>query len=148
VLRLLALLCFVKAITSTVVPLLYIINAQSLALRFVMTSVLVKSVVLVPLAMAGGAVGVAAGVLAIELLWAVTATVYLFQRFGGCRLQWVVAVKAAIAMTAAAFIAVVIFPDGGLPAAIVAPIAYVPLTAASGAVRLHDVHVLLGRRVA
>jgi hypothetical protein len=91
---------------------------------------------------------VAAGALGIELLWAVTATVYLFQRFGGCRLQWLVAVKAAVSMTAAALMAVLLFPDGGLAAAVAAPMAYVPLTVFSGAIRLHDVHLLLGRRAA
>jgi O-antigen/teichoic acid export membrane protein len=148
VLRVLAVLCFVKAITSTVGPLLYIVGAQSLALRFVVTSVVIKCVVLTPLASAGGALGVAIGSLGIELLWGVTATVYLFQRFSGCRLQWLVAIKSATAMAAAAAIAVLIFPSGGLPAALTAPMMYALLVALSGTVGISDVHLLLGRRPA
>jgi hypothetical protein len=92
--------------------------------------------------------GVAIGSLGIELLWGVTATVYLFQRFSGCRLQWLVAIKSATAMAAAAAIAVLIFPSGGLPAALTAPMMYALLVALSGTVGISDVHLLLGRRPA
>ena len=148
VLQLLAVLCFVKAITSTVGPLLYIVNAQRQALRFVVTSLTIKSVVLLMTASRFGAAGAAAGALAVEIVWAVPATVFLFERFSGYRLRWSVPLKAALAMTLAAAATRLALPEGGLGAAIGAPLLYATFAAALGLVRVGDAHLLFRRSAA
>ena len=145
VLRILALLCFVKAISSTLGPVLYVVHAQRQALQFIAVAVAVKVVVVAALAARFGYVGVAVGALGVELCFGVLPAVSLLQRFTGYRLRWTTTLKVVMVTAVAAGVPWQV-STGGLSPALLAPVLYVPLAFLSGAVRLSDVRALLGRR--
>ncbi len=70
-LRILACLCFVKAITSTVGPLLYVVDAQKQTLQFIVIAVLAKLAALMVLAPQFGYLGVAFGALGVEICFSI-----------------------------------------------------------------------------
>ena len=133
VLRLLAMLCFVKAITSTVGPLLYVVHAQKQTLAFMCAAVAVKAGVLALLAPRFGYMGVAFGALAVEICSSIIPAVTLFQKFSGYRLNWVVSLKTMAAIGAAALISRWLTQGNPLASAALGPLLYAPLIFLSGA---------------
>jgi O-antigen/teichoic acid export membrane protein len=144
-LRVLALLCFFKAISATVGPVLYVIHAQRHALWIIGLATLVKIAVVAPLVPPFGYMGVAAGTLFVEVCFAVVPTVLVVQRLTQYRIKWLVPLKVAVIAAAVAAAAYFLVPGDGLLAAIVAGLLYVPLVFAARAVTMSDVRTLLKR---
>jgi O-antigen/teichoic acid export membrane protein len=142
VLRILVLLCFVKAVTSTIGPILYIVHAQRNLLRFIAVTMAVKLVVICLLARPFGYLGVAVGSLVIEVFLATLPVVYLFQRFSRLHIQWHIPLKIA-AIALAAGLAPRLLSINGLSAAIAAPLLYTPAVFFTGAVRFADLQMIL-----
>ena len=144
-LRLLSLLVFFKAITSTLGPVLYVVHAQRHTLLFIAVAVAMKAVVIAALASRFGYLGVAMGALVVEFFFAVVPTVFLLRLHGGLHLHWTVAAKVAIAIAAAVGCTAYLLPGASIAAAVVAPVVYLALCAATGALRLADVRLLVRR---
>lgn len=145
VLRVLAVLCFVKAITSTLGPILYVVNAQARALQFIAVAVAAKLATLLVLAPRFGALGVAAGAGAVELAFATIPSVYLVRKLTGARLQWGVPLRVVSVSVLSIVVAVTAAPTSPFLSFVGAPALYVPLVFAIGAVRMEDVLRLLDR---
>jgi hypothetical protein len=104
-----------------------------------------KAVVVASLAIHFGYLGVAIGALAVEFCFSVVPTVALLRIHGGLHLHWSVGARVALCAAAAAALTWWLLPATGIVAAIVAPAAYLALTAATGALRIADVRMLLRR---
>jgi O-antigen/teichoic acid export membrane protein len=144
-LRILSLLVFVKAISSTLGPVLYVVHAQGQTLAFIAVAVVMKAAVIAFLAVKLGYLGAAIGALAVEFCFSVIPTVFLLRIHGGLRLRWWVAIRVALAVAAAAAATMWLLPGSSLAAALMAPCIYLVLAAATGALRIGDVRLLLRR---
>lgn len=147
-LRVFAILCFVKAITSTLGPVLYILKRQKQALQFIAIATGVKAVVVAALIPRYGYMGVAYGSLAIETCFAAVPAMILLRRYAGFHLRWFVPSKVALITLAAAGAPLLFISVGSFAAAAVAPIVYVPLLFMSGVVRASELRLLLRARKA
>ena len=145
-LRILAVVCCVKAISAIAGPVLYAVHAQKQALQVVVAAVVVKAAVLVPLIPQFGYVGAAFGVLAVESCLSAVAALYLVRRFAGFRWRWNVPLKVALVAVASALAVRLLLATHGFQAALAAPILYVPSVFLSGALRWEDVRSLLKRK--
>jgi O-antigen/teichoic acid export membrane protein len=132
-LRVLALLCFVKAISSSVGPVFYVVKAQRMALQFIAFAVVLKVAVIAVLAPRYGYMGVAYSALVVEACVA-AAAVILIRRAVGYRVRWNIILKVASIAAASAVVPWFVFSRSGFPAAVTAPLMYVPLVFVSGAV--------------
>ncbi|HEX5129359.1 MAG TPA: polysaccharide biosynthesis C-terminal domain-containing protein, partial [Usitatibacter sp.] len=144
-LKLLSLLLFVKAVSATLGPVLYIVRTQRQTLLFVSVAVLMKAAAIALLVLQMGYLGAAVAALAVEVVFSTLPTIYLLRRHGGLRLDWGVCVRAAIATAAAIAATSALVPGSSLAGAVLAPVAYLALVAAFGALRLADVRLLLRR---
>lgn len=143
VLKVLAVLCFVKAITSTVAPVLYVVKAQKQALQFIAFAVVMKGIVIAALAPRFGYMGVAFGAVAVESLFATVPAVFIFQSRTGYRLRWNVPLKVAGIVVMAVVVPRFFVGSGGLAAACIAPALYVSLAFLFGAIRPSELLSLL-----
>lgn len=142
-LRLLALLCFVKAISATVGPLLYAVGAQERALRFIAAAVVAKLAFVVALTLALGAVGAALGALLAEIAFAAVPSLVVLARAGGVALRWSVPARVVALALAAALVSALAFPAGGAAAAIAPPLLFLCAGLAARLVRLAELQALL-----
>jgi O-antigen/teichoic acid export membrane protein len=145
-LRILASLCFVKAITSTVGPLLYVVDAQKQTLRFIMVAVVAKLATLMLLAPPFGYLGVAFGALGVEICFSIIPAVRLFRRFSGYRLSWSAASRTLVVIVAAGSIAHAVAGGSYFTAAVVGPALYTPLIFLSGAASVSELQSLVRLR--
>ena len=143
VLRVLALLCFIKCISSAIGPVLYVVHAQAQALQFIVVAVLVKAATIAVLAPRFGCVGVAFGALAVEIGCSGIPLIYLMRRRAGYRVQWTVPAKAVLITLVTAAACRLLLSGHGLMAAVLAPALYIPLLFLTGTVRLSDLRWLL-----
>jgi O-antigen/teichoic acid export membrane protein len=98
VLRVLALACFAKAITTTLGPVLYVTGSQAYALWVIGAGTLVKAGLLLVVVPRYGALGAALSLLAVEVLVGLAPTVLLVQHFTRCRLDWTPALRVILAL--------------------------------------------------
>jgi len=145
VLRILAAMCFVKAVSSTIGPVLYIVKAQKQVLGFITAALVVKTFVAAIMAYLYGFMGTAAGAMAVDIFCVAAPSIYLVQRLAGYRVRWRVPLKVLGSALVASVVAILLAPQQGLAAAILAPIVYVSLVFAGGAVRMVDIQLLLKR---
>jgi O-antigen/teichoic acid export membrane protein len=143
VLQVLSILCCVKALTATFGPVLYVVNGQRYALRFIAVALVVKVMVLTLLAPRFGALGVALGSLGVEICFAAVPSVVLVRRLAQFRPHFTTAAKAGAVTLFASAVAWAADPHGGWAGAVLAPTVYVPLVFALGAVRREEVLSLL-----
>jgi O-antigen/teichoic acid export membrane protein len=147
-LRIFALLLMVKAVTATVGPVLYVLHAQRLALRFIVVAVAVKCVVVLAVAPRYGYIGVATAALVVECLFAAIPSVAILQARSGYQVQWGVPARLMAVTVSATALALWLLPGGGLGAAVAAGSLYLPFAFSSGAVNTSDLKLLLNRRAA
>ena len=145
VLQILALLCFAKTISSALGPVLYILQAQSRVLQFVVLSVVVKAGVCIFLAPRYGALGVAYGAVAVELCLTAVPAMLLIGHYSGCRLNWLVPLKVFAITLVAVAVARFLPSPRGLLAAFAAPIFYTLFAFLVGAASLANLRLLLHR---
>ena len=145
-LRMFALLCFVKAITSTVGPVLYVVKAQKKALQFIAIALLVKAAAVAAVAPRFGYLGVISAALVVELCFSTVPVVYLVQHLAGFRIQWRTILKIAM-ITAAAALTPRLLSVSGLPAAIAAPAIYILLAFVTRVMNLSDIRSLVTRSI-
>jgi O-antigen/teichoic acid export membrane protein len=143
ILRILAFLCFVKAITGTIGPMLYIIHAQRRMLYFIVVALVVKLGVLALLAARYGALGAACGALAVELFFATIPASVVFARASGHSLNWTVPAKTLGAAVGVAFLVRSGFSSGGIATAATAICLYLPIVFVLGAVKPMEIQWLL-----
>jgi O-antigen/teichoic acid export membrane protein len=148
VLRVMAVLCVIKAITSTLGPLLYVVHAQKSALRFIAVALVAKAAVLLAVAPRFGAIGVAWAAVALEIGCALIPSAVLIRRYTGYRVRWSIPARVTLAMFASAALASLAAPHTPLAAAVLAPVIFVPLVLLSGAVRTSDLKLLSPRGAA
>ncbi|MEP7262515.1 MAG: oligosaccharide flippase family protein [Usitatibacter sp.] len=144
-LRLLSLLVFIKAISSTVGPVLFVVHAQRQTLFFIAVAVAMKALVVAVLVARFGYLGAAVGALLVEAAFGAGPTLYLLRRHGELRLRWGVTLKVALAIGVAAAAAAALLPGSSLAAAALAPAVFVAGAAALGALRMADIRLLLRR---
>jgi O-antigen/teichoic acid export membrane protein len=141
-LRILALICLAKAISSTLGPLLYIAGHQTNVLQVVGVAVVAKAVIIASVASRWGYLGVAGGVVACDFVFATLPLVFLVRKFCGYRVQWSVPCKIVASTLASAGIALLL-PGSAVVAAIAAPMIYTPLALLTGAAKRSDLEILL-----
>ena len=144
-LRLLVLLVFIKAISSTLGPVLFVVHAQRQTLFFIAVAVAMKAMAIAILVGQVGYLGAAIGAIMVELAFGAAPTVFLLHRHGALRLRWGTSIKVAIAIATAAAATAALLPGASLAAAVLAPLAYLAVAAALGALRIADVRLLLQR---
>lgn len=142
VLQVLAIVCFMKAVTTMLGPLLYVVHAQTQALKFVGVALVAKAGLTAILAPRFGSVGVACGTIAADL-WTAVSSVYLLRKYTGYQIRWATPLKAVVIALAAGGISRLLLPANGLLEAAAAPAIYVPLAFLSGAVRISELRSLL-----
>jgi O-antigen/teichoic acid export membrane protein len=147
-LRVLAVLCFIKSITSTLGPLLYVVHAQKSALQFIAVATVVKATAVALVAPRWGYMSVAWSAVVVELMFAVVPTVWLLQRFTGWRIGWGVVLKVPASMAIAAGAAWWMAQQNALAGAVIAPLLFVPLAFLTGAVQTNDLRQLAARGTA
>lgn len=145
-LRVLAVLCVIKALTLTLSPLLYVIDAQQAALRLITVAVVAKVCVLVPLAAGFGAMGAAGAAIAVEITFITLPLFVLLTRRTGWRCSWRVPARVA-AIAAVSIAAGSLLPEGAV-AGLAAAGCYAVLVVVTGTVRLRDARRLLAPRAA
>lgn len=146
-LRLLAVLCVVKGVSTALGPVLFIVHAQNTALRIVVCALLLKATAVGLLVPRFGYRGAVLGALAVELGFVAGPLLFRISRITGYRVRWTIPAKCLAAAALAAVTVRLVSPAGGLAAAVMAPVLYVPLACLTGAVRVSDVRTLLsGRR--
>jgi O-antigen/teichoic acid export membrane protein len=123
-LRILGVLVFVKSLTGTLGPVLYIVHAQKHALAYISFATLVKLVAAYFLAVNFGYLGIAIGAVAVEVLSALVPTLYLLHAKGGFSIDWKVPRRAAAFAAATGWAAHAADPSGGLVAVLLAPAIY------------------------
>jgi O-antigen/teichoic acid export membrane protein len=133
VMRVLAVLVFFKAVAATLGPVLYIVGAQTGALKFIARALVVKALAIWLLVSQVGYLGVAVAAVLVELLFAALPTVRLLQARSPWRLAWArpLRIAAVTALSAALALAV---GGGGVVSVLLAPLLFVPLAWVGGAV--------------
>lgn len=142
VLRVLAVLCLVKAIPSTVGPVLYVVRAQTKVLQFILAALVAQAIVMVLLAPRFGYMGVAYGALAVETFFGAVPTIYFLQKLADFRVQWTIPIKAIVTTLFAALVPRLLGIHG-LACALLAPVFYGVLVFLIGAVRVSEVRSVL-----
>jgi O-antigen/teichoic acid export membrane protein len=135
VLRVLALLCFVKAISSTVGPVLYVTGAQRHALWITGVAALAKSAALLALVPRYGAMGAAVASLVVEIVAGLIPNLLVVQHFARCRLRWTLLGKVVVALAVSHGAIWLLGIAGSLPGSFVAAGLFTLLAVASGALR-------------
>jgi O-antigen/teichoic acid export membrane protein len=135
VLRVLALLCLVKAVTSTVGPVLYVTGAQRHALWVTGLATFVKATALILLVGRYGAMGAALGSLVVEVVAGFLPTLLVVQHFARCRLRLTVFAKTVCALVIAHGTTAMLGLEGRLAGGITASGLFVVLALLSGAFR-------------
>lgn len=146
VMRVLALLVFVKAVAATLGPALYIVDAQRQVLVFIARALLVKAVVVGLLAGPYGCLGVAAAAVLVELLFAALPTVRLLQQKSPWRGRWGMPLRITAVVAASAGAAHGLGDGGGAGSALVAALIYMPLSFAAGVISRPRIAALLAAR--
>ncbi len=144
-LRLLSLLVFIKAISSTLGPVLFVVHAQRQTLFFIVVAVAMRAVAIALLVGRFGYLGAAYGAILVELAFGAAPTVYLLRKYGELHLRWTASLKVALAIAAAAGASAALLPGASLAAAALAPIVFLAGAAALGALKIADVRLLLKR---
>lgn len=147
-LRLLSVLCFLKSITSTLGPVLYAVQAQNQALRFIVCAVLAKASLMVVLAPAYGYMGVAIGALVVEVLAGVIPTAVMVRKYAGYRVHWLCPAKIFAIMAVAGSVPRLILPPGSWMAGGVALLMYGALAILTGTFRPAELAALIKERKA
>ncbi len=146
-LQILGVLYFVKAVTVTIGPLLYVIDAQKTALRIMAIAAAVKALAIGFAGMRFGPTGVAWSALAVEITCVTVPGSIVLLRRAKFRLPWLrVALFAAVALIA-------VLAAGRLPAGpfhivpgLAAPLIYASLVMAAGLIKPADVWKTLRNR--
>jgi O-antigen/teichoic acid export membrane protein len=146
VLRILALLCFAKALASTMGPLLYIVGKQRQVLNVVFIAVVAKAAIVAATASSFGYIGVAWGVVITDVCFATLPLLFLVRRHTGYAVSWVTPLKIFGCTACAAFSARWIFKDASLGAAVAAPVIFAGLALITGAVRISDIRLMLNKQ--
>jgi len=142
ILSVLAFVLFVKAITNTLGPILYVIRAQNYALWLVVFAVAMKATLIIALATRFGYVGAAISAVITDSTTA-AATIYLLHRHSGFQAKWSVAVKVVLATLAAAYISRSLFFLTGPVAAVAAILMFTGMVLLTRAVRISELRALL-----
>lgn len=144
-LRILALICLVKAIVATLGPLLYVVHAQKAVLWVVSAAVVVKTVASAILAARYGYLGVAWGSVVIDLVCLAIPSVWLIRRYAGLQIRWRIPLR-VLALSAVSAGAGLLAPGPPIVPALTAPIVFALLVAATRTVDMADLRSLLPRR--
>jgi len=146
VVRVFAALVLVKAVNSTLGPMLYVVQAQKQALQFIAFALVSKVIAISLVAPRSGAVGVALAALLVEVLCSATPAIYLLRRFSGYSLRWAVPVKTVGAVAIAASLGVALDPSRGIVAVLVAAACYTTLVLSLRLASLSELASLVRRR--
>jgi len=141
VLQVLAVVCFAKAVSTTVGPVLYAVHKEKPALRFVGVALVIKAAMIAVLAPRYGSMGAAFGTLTADTCFAVV-SVWMAQHFTGYSIRWGVPARLMLISLGAAG-APRLLSLHGIPAMAIALPLYGALALASGAVRASELRALL-----
>ncbi len=143
VLRLLAILCFIKALTSTVGPVLYVVHAQTTVLRFIPVAVVAKIAVMAALIPSFGYMGAAWGALGVEVMFSAIPSVYFLWRHSGYRIRWGVPLKVVLITLISAGTLHLLTASTSVVAAVGAPLLYTVLAFAGGLIQPSEIQSIL-----
>lgn len=146
VLRILAIVLLLKAFSSTLGPVLYVVNAQRRVVRLAVLGIALKTLAIGALAPIFGAIGVASGTLLTEMVSA-GCLVFMVRRHSGFRLSWSVPAKAGISAIAIGW-GIRLTPLPEWVAAGLAVALYCAALQATGAAPVAEIRALLRRKAA
>ena len=144
-LQILALLCFVKAISGTLGPILYIVHAQDRVLKLIIAALCVKAFVSSIMAVNFGYLGVALGSVAVDVGLVALPSVLLIQRLTGYRVRWRVPIKVVLAASLSSLAAIAFWKVAGFASLITAGALYAVLIFAMRTVRISEILLLVKR---
>lgn len=134
VMRLMAVLLFVKAVASALGPLLYVVQAQRGALVMIACALVAKAAAMAVMVTHFGYLGVAVTAVLAEAAFAAAPTVWLLSRRSSWRLQWRMPLRIALLTAATAGLAHGLGDGGGVWSAGLALVLFVPLAMALGVI--------------
>jgi len=147
VMRVLALLVFVKAVAATLGPALYIVDAQRQVLGFITRALLVKAAAVGLLVGPYGSLGVAAAAVVVELLFAAVPTVRLLRQRSPWRGEWGMPLRIAGVVLVSGGVAHGLGDGGGAVSALLAALIYLPLSFAAGVISRPRIAAVLAARL-
>ncbi len=144
-LRILGLVCVVKAVPMVIGPALYLVRAQKYALRYMVAALLLKAVVIALATLKFGYMGAGFGTLAVETFFLTPVTMHYVRRFTGftTRFRGIWQLLPVVAGTI--WLVRTLLPGGGLAGGIVAVFVYVLLVLSFRIVKQKDLQTLLRR---
>lgn len=146
-LRIIAIMCVVKAIAMVVGPVLFIVHAQRHALMYFAFALVIKVALIAVLAPLYGYLGVALITLGVELLLVMPATLYFVKRFTDFSINWSLSLHVSILVVVSVLGVQLLAPLGSFTATVLAVMAYVVLALSTRAVRLSELKSMLKREV-
>jgi O-antigen/teichoic acid export membrane protein len=144
-LRILALVCVVKAVPMVIGPALFLVRAQRYALRYMVAALLLKVVVLVAATLKFGYLGAGFGTLAVETFFLTPVTMHYVRRFTGFKTRFSSIWKLVPVVAGTIWLVRTLMPSGSLASGIVAVLLYVLLVLGLRIVKQNDLQRLLRR---
>jgi len=122
--RILAVVCVIKAVPMVIGPALFLVRAQKYALGYMVMAVLVKVAVITAATLRFGYMGAAFGSLLVEACFLTPVTLYYVSMFTGFRIQFSHIWRLVPAVAIVLFVTRTLLPQGNILGAAVAALLY------------------------
>ncbi len=145
-LRILAVVCVIKAVPMVIGPALFLVRAQKYALGYMLMALLVKIAVVALATLRFGYLGGAFGSLAVEACFLTPVTMYYVRKFTGFQIQFAGIWRLIPIVVIVIFVTRKILPNGNMMAGIVAALLYPLLVLAFRVIDKSEMRALLRLR--
>ena len=112
--RILAVTCVIKALSTVIGPVLFLVRAQSYALGYIVLVLVVKFAVMVSVTPHFGYIGAAVGTLCVEAFILFPVTLYFVRAFSGFTIRWSKLIRVAGVITIVIAFTRAVFPQGNI----------------------------------
>jgi O-antigen/teichoic acid export membrane protein len=143
-LRILALVCVIRALPIVIGPVLFLMRAQTYALGYMIMALTVKVAVVTVVARRYGYMGAAYANLCVELFFLTPVTLYFVYVTTGFRIRFLGMWRLALAVVSVICVTRTIIPSGNIAGAIMAAILFPLVILGLRVVKFSEVRALLG----
>jgi O-antigen/teichoic acid export membrane protein len=144
-LRILAIVCVIKAISMVIGPTLFLVRAQRYALGYMIVGLLLKIAVIAAASLRAGYIGAALGSLSVEVFFLTPVTMYYVRRFTGFQATFGRIWKLVPLVIGVAWLTRIVVPKGNITGAILAALLYPALLLGLRIIKTRDLQMLLKR---
>lgn len=144
-LRILGIVCVIKAVPMVIGPALFLVRAQRYALGYMLMALLVKIAVIAASTLKFGYMGGTYGALAVETLFLTPVTMYYVRRFTGFQIRFNKIWKLVPVVIAVAWLTRVLVPSGNIFGAALAAVLYPALIFGLRILKPQDLQLLVKR---